>query len=192
MNRFGMILSVVAFGSVTLAAQSPMPAPLGFGVVTGSTNVSAIPAPAGLACPVSMHALQRGSQNILVVREGPGKTTQQTHEAARRIHLVLGNVPNSAKASSVKVTVRGTSGKNRAMTTMVTPDQVSDRTRTFHFPVSLGKVESMSANLLLPGFTSVQSISLESVVYADGSIWNPPANGSCRIAPDPLVLVSAR
>jgi hypothetical protein len=60
----------------------------------------------------------------------------------------------------------------------VTPNSSSDQTEF--------------ADLVLPGFSSVQSITLNSLTYSDGSTWNSFKGNACRVAPDPFMLVSAR
>jgi hypothetical protein len=43
-----------------------------------------------------------------------------------------------------------------------------------------------------PGLTAVVSIELMSVKYSDGSTWTPAQGKTCRVAPDPLMLVTQR
>jgi hypothetical protein len=140
----------------------------------------------GRACPVSMYAKQRGGGDLLNARDNrPGESMQ-------RIHLVLGNTEGLAKIVGIEVSVYGTSGKNRAVPTLVARNPLLDAAKTFNLPVDIGENQQASANLVLRGFTSVQSISLESVTYADGSTWNSSGSRSCRISPDLLMLVSGR
>jgi hypothetical protein len=88
--------------------------------------------------------------------------------------------------------VHGTRSKARAIPAVYTEDGVSDVAKAFDLPFALGPKEDASANLLLRGFTSVQSVTLESITYADGSSWNPPSARSCRTMLDSLVLLSGR
>jgi len=138
------------------------------------------------ACPIHMHALQKGGGSLLNARDG------HPVEFGQRIHLVLGNTAGSARIVAIEVSVYGTSGKNRAVPTLTGLDPHWDARKTFNLPVNMGENEEASTNLLLRGFTSVQAIILESVTYADGSVWSASLSRSCRIAPDPFMLVSVR
>jgi len=48
------------------------------------------------------------------------------------------------------------------------------------------------ADLWLPGFTSVTSIELMEVTYADGSAWKISGSNVCRVQPNPLMLITER
>jgi hypothetical protein len=195
MNRFGRIISAVAFGSVTLAAQSPTPAQVagssGFGQIqSGSPSVYVVPVPTSLDCPVSMHAQQQGGLGILTARDDRGESRRRSG-VAQHIRLILGDAKNSATIMSAKVTVRGTSPKGRMTPTVLSQDASPDARKTLALTFKADGRESASANLVLPGFTSVTSISLDSLTYADGSAWRPSNGRGCRTTPDLLMLVDA-
>ena len=214
MNRFGMIFSLVAFGSVTLAAQSPTPTPVqapvpsqgrSFGQIgglgakdgsnagqaaPGSPSVYVIPVPSSLDCPVSMHAQQQGGLGILTARDDHGESRRRSG-VAQHIRLILGDAKNSATIVSAKVTVRGTSPKGRMTPTVLNQDTSPDAKKTLVLTFKENGNEGVSANLVLPGFTSVTSITLDSLTYADGSIWRPSNGRGCRTAPDLMMLVDA-
>lgn len=187
MNRFGMMLSVVAFGSLTVAAQGPAPAKTS---AAASPNVYVLPVPSSLDCPVSMHAQQQGGLGILTTRDDRGESRRRSG-VAQHIRLILGDAKNSATIVSAKVTVRGTSPKGRMTPTVFSQDASPDARKTLALTFKTDGSEGASANLVLPGFTSVTSISLDSLTYADGSIWRPSNGRGCHTAPDLLMLVDA-
>jgi hypothetical protein len=142
--------------------------------------------PDGSACPIYMQALQTGGGNLLNARDSrPGEFSQH-------IHLILGNSAGTARIVAIEVSIYGTSGKNRAVPALVARGPAWDARKTFDLTINIGENEEASTNLTLRGFTSVQSINLESVTYADGSIWSRSLSRSCRIAPDPLMLIGSR
>ena len=212
MNRFGMIFTLVAFGSVTLTAQSPTPtqvAVAGQGqaygqignlsakdgsttgqVTAGSPSVYVLPVPSSLDCPVSMHAQQQGGLGVLTARDDHGESRRRSG-VAQHIRLILGDAKNSATIVSAKVTVRGTGPKGRMTPTVFNQDASPDAKKALVLTFKTDGSEGVSANLVLPGFTSVTSISLDSLTYADGSIWRPSNGRGCRTAPDLLMLVDA-
>jgi hypothetical protein len=157
------------------------------------SSFTMIPLQGGHSCPIYMHAEQRSGGDVMNARRiEPGEAPRPSNGPTQRIHLILRNLKDSADITRIKVSVHGTSGKSRTLKTELTPDEISDAAKAFDLPVSIRKDEGASTNLVLQGFTSVQSITLESVTYADGSSWSSSAGGTCRIAPDPLVLVSVR
>jgi hypothetical protein len=215
MNRFGMALSVVAFGSVALAAQSPAPTPTqaavpgqgrSFGQIgnlgvkdgsnagqaaPGTSSVYVLPVPSSPDCPVSMHAQQQGGLGILTAQDDRGESRRRSG-VAQHIRLILGEAGNSTQIVSAKVTVRGTSPKGRMTPTVLSQDVPPDAKKTQVLTFKADWNEGVSANLTLPGFTSVTSISLDSLTYADGSTWRPSNGRGCRTAPDLMMLVDAR
>ena len=188
--RFAALSFAALLASVTLVAQSQVQSP-----VQGQTPVQSvlqISPPADRDCPVSMRAQQRPGGDILVTRDG------QRHPIAQRIHLILGDFANPAKVVAAKVTVRGTNGKPRAITTipMLNGSSIQNASgmtaRTLDLRFDLAGNGEASTDLSLAGFTSVTSIRLDSLTFADGAIWVPANGQSCRTAPDPFMLVSSR
>jgi hypothetical protein len=106
---------------------------------------------------------------------------------SQRIHLILQN-PQSKTYASAKIVVRGLSPKGRSLLT--------ERARTDDLAKALDVAfvpddeKSVSADLLLPGFTSVTAIELQSVTYQDGTTWSVADHLACRVAPDPLMLIA--
>jgi hypothetical protein len=137
-----------------------------------------------------MRAQQRGWGDMMEVNRKPGDAPA-TPGVAQRIHLTLAGAPDSASIREAKVAVQGTSNKSRSIHPQLTQDGLSNKTKTLDVAFSENGKSEASADLLLRGFTSVQSITLESVTYSDGSTWMPSAGKSCRTAPDPMMLIAA-
>ena len=133
-----------------------------------------------------MHAQQRAGGDVLITRDG------QRHPLSQRIHLILGGFTNPARIVAAKVTVRGTNGKPRAVPTALLPDGSGETTKTLDLKFEVSEKGEVSTDMSLAGFTSVSSIRLDSLTFADGSIWVPTNGKTCRTAPDPFMLVSAR
>jgi hypothetical protein len=129
-----------------------------------------------------MHALQGTGRGLIAVRD-----QRPSSSFAQRIHLALGD-RQTAKVVSARVVVQGYSGKGRMA--QASMNLTADLKRTVD--VSFTPEENGSASdLVLPGFTAVSSIRLESIAYDDGSTWKVAAEQTCRVAPDPLMLVAA-
>jgi hypothetical protein len=138
-----------------------------------------------------MHALQGSGTGLFAVHGD-----QRVEGFSQRIHLILTN-PRSAKIAAAKVKVFGLSGKNRverasASLDLTNQKGASDLIRSLDVAFTPEGEKDVATDLILPGFTSVQSIYLESLTYKDGSTWTVAGHQSCHVAPDPLVLVADR
>lgn len=199
MNWFGRIIATVAFGSVTLAAQRPTSAQVGGGTGPGQTSqmqggspsVYVVPVPSDVDCPVSMHAQQQSGLGILTARGDRGQSRPRSG-VAQHIRLILGDAGNSTRIVSAKVTARGTSPRWRMTPTVLNQGTSPDARKTLAVTFDVDGRDGASADLVLPGFTSVTSITLDSLTYADGTIWRASNGKGCRTAPDPLMLIDTR
>jgi hypothetical protein len=88
------------------------------------------------------------------------------------------------------VTARGLSARGRIDRT-ATADS-PDLRRTLSAAVSVESDGSMFADLAFAGFTSVRSIKLESIDYADGSALDLSQHRTCIVTPDLLMLTANR
>jgi hypothetical protein len=190
MKRAVLVGFAFLFAVATSVAQSSATPPADRENAQTATNfVLNLPAP---TCPVSMHALQGTGTGLVAVRGG-----QPVAGFSQRIHLILTN-PKSAKIAAAKVKAFGLSGKNRieqASTNQLglTNQQAAfDLTRTLDVTFTPEGEKDVATDLILPGFTSVGSIQLESLTYKDGSTWAVAGREACRVAPDPFVLIADR
>ena len=190
MNRLAMLSIAVVFAPAILA-QSPAVTPAQSQSL--SMQLVAQP-PMSVGCPISMRAQQTSGVDVLVTRDSKSQGEPHLDVPAQRIHLTMGNGSNLAGIVAATVTVRGTGNKPRSVPTVVTParEGIFDRTKTLHLQFGREENQEAETDLILAGFTSVQSIRLDSLTYADGSIWTPSRSSVCRIAPDPLMLISGR
>jgi hypothetical protein len=142
-------------------------------------------------CPVSMHAVQGDGSGLMNVRRYQPDGNAPQPVVGQQIHLTTRNSKNAAMITGIQVTVYGTNGKGRMLPVGSTADALSNAVRTFALPIALERNESTSSDLVMRGFTSVQWIALDLVTYGDGSSWSPSAGKTCRVAPNPLVLIDA-
>jgi hypothetical protein len=147
------------------------------------------------ACPVSLRASQSGTTDLVKVKRGQGQGQDPApgvlNKPSQRIHLVVAGVPKDSKIIAATVTVRGLSARGRI-------DKASagsgsgDLVRTMEITFTTEDNQSLSAELVLPGFTAVKSIKLESLQYSDGSTRNFSGQKLCTISPDPMMLIAGR
>jgi hypothetical protein len=153
-------------------------------------SVFVLPSPAAPACPVSMRAEHRSGGGVITT----GKS--QIVGSMQHIRLILDHAAYPVRVTAATVTIRGTNGKWRTMN--ASQFQTQPQPSSPYISSTLNAVflrdgdDSETSDLELPGFTSVKSIRLDSVTYADGTIWTPADGRSCRVEPDPLMLVSSR
>ena len=50
---------------------------------------------------------------------------------------------------------------------------------------------SVAADLVLPGFTSVSAVELQSITYQNGAVWSIAKGETCRVTPDRMMLVAS-
>jgi hypothetical protein len=161
-----------------LAAQSP--------TQPKSQTTIIVTLPTVEACPVGMQARQRPGGYL---RSAHGE--QRVEGLAQRIFLTLTG-GQSRQISKAVVTVRGLTAKNRVLPALSTDGDASDITKTLSLTFTPGSGRAVSTNLVLAGFTAVNSIELGSVTYGDGSTWKYSGGTGCRVAPDPLMLIDGQ
>lgn len=145
-------------------------------------------------CPISMQVRQRmGGATVAVDANGMKRKV-----FAQRLRLFLNDLRADSpggKIVSATVTVHGTSTKARmqpagsASGASFGPDSGS-MVRTVNVDLAQWGEPGVSGDFLLPGFTSASRVDLESVTYDDGSVWKLSGNETCRVAPDPLMLIN--
>jgi len=179
-------------GSLPLAAQYAVPVQNSFGAVSGlqsgqgstpqSVTVLTSP-PQTSGCPVSLRAQHLADGGIMRARDPNLKSVGQW------LHLTVAN-PQEKKVRAALITVHGFADKTRVTQTGRgnTPD--ASRTVTVSFSAAAG--QAAEADVWVPGITAVALIELKQVTYADGSLWSLAGGGSCRITPDPLMLIAGR
>lgn len=163
-------------GTFPLGAQSVAPAQ------STTTLQFALP-PAANTCPVSLRAEHRSDGNLFKVGDGHPKGVGQW------LHLTLVN-PASREIARATVTVHGFSNKPRV--TQTSPHQAngSDAVQTLTVRFSAGPGKTASGDVWVPGMTAVQTIDLDEVTYMDGLVRRFAASESCRITPDPFMLIA--
>ena len=110
---------------------------------------------------------------------------------APRLRLFLDDVrtdKSSQRIVSAAVTVHGSksTAKVRPIDSKTDP---GDLAMTLNVSLADWGEPGVSGDFRLPGFTSANRVDLQSVTYADGSTWKLSGGESCRVAPDPLMLV---
>jgi hypothetical protein len=110
--------------------------------------------------------------------------------AGQRLHLKMTS-PDARTIASATVNVRGWTAKGRTAL-LEAGDAGAPGVRALAVPFTAGGDRTATADVWAPGLTAVVSIELMSVKYSDGSTWTPAQGKTCRVAPDPLMLVTQR
>src|SRR5262249_53905000 len=122
----------------------------------------------------------------LKVRQG--KQEQPVQPFGQRVFLTVED-SHADPIVAATVKVHGLTGKNRIMQTgEANADDEAIRVLTVAF--GLAGAGTVSADLYVPGFTSVSSIDLLEVSYSDGRSWKLGPSSMCRVIPDPMMLIA--
>ena len=138
------------------------------------------------ACPIGMRASQGVWDHTMKVRNFDREITKAPF--GQRILLTLIDA-RPANIVSATVLVRGLNGKNHMVKT-ADARSGPNAARTLHVTFTKGQDNDVSADLYVPGFTSVSSVQLQQVTYADGSTWRTSGTKFCRVTPDPMMLIA--
>jgi len=206
MNRLVTVSVAVLFAPIPLVAQNPAPKTVPGPAQTLNADGKPAPSfewkgrmllgnsltamPASTGCPVSMRAEHRADGSLMTVDKGRDGEKRDSAGATQRIRLTLGKGSDSERVVAVRITVHGTSNKPRTVVAepRVTGPRLNgspDARKTLDLTFNDRDKDEASADLLLRGFTSVTSITLDSLTFSDGSMWVPDLGKACRIVPDP-------
>lgn len=139
-----------------------------------------------MGCPIGMHASQSIWNHNIAVQKGLGN-----QKYGQRISLNLTD-SHATKIVAARVRVRGLNGKNRMMLTPTGTNQPWNAVTTLNVKFVEEKDGSVSGDLWVGGFTSVHSIKLLEITYADGSTWRGMGPDACNVKPDPMMLITER
>jgi hypothetical protein len=200
-NRIGAGVSLWAYVGLTFQEAAMFRAiliailllfPLALAAQSLGANALQLPSQANAAngsdCPVSMNARQGVWDRAL--RVDNEKTEKQQDRVGQRLNLTLSD-RRSLRIVDATVKVLGLSGKNRVLGTGLSSNGYSDASRVVHLTSFSRGDQGATADLYAPGFTSVTSIQLLAISYADGSTWTASQPNGCRVSPDPMMLIAA-
>jgi hypothetical protein len=152
-----------------------------------------ITVPGGQPCPVILQAKQGFGSGLVKVRHAPDGQPEPAGKPGQHIHLIVtqfGDQTSASKLVGATVTARGLSARGRL--DKASGSGSADLRRTLNVTFRADGDHSLTTELVLPGFTAVQSIKIESLEYADGSTRDLSGKKFCTVQPDPLMLVADR
>ena len=139
-------------------------------------------------CPVALNATHLADGSVIMTTGQARRSNGNPHPAAigQWLHIVV----MTPTVSTAELVVRGFSDKPRI--TQSNGNSQPDAERTVVVTFASRPDGRAIGSVWAPGLTAVDSISLKSLTYLDGSVWNSPAAQTCRITPDPMMLISGR
>ncbi len=178
---------VLSSAALLLLAPATLPAQHSTAI-----QVAVHPRPADV-CPVDL-AVSRHADGTLMPA-GRRSEKSQTHQWLDLSMTNMGRAP----IVSAELDVHGTENKGRVVTAgsasaaeLRTDDSGADAVRHVHLDSRVAAAGSWSHLLAVDGLTSVAWVNIMELRYADGSRWRPGAGQSCRVEPDPLMLIADR
>lgn len=190
-------------GTFGLAAQTAAPSQQNQSVdVAGMDGMSshAVAHPANPAlpprtwinsCPVNMQALQGTGRGLVVARDSKSPEKTPPDQPAQRIHLILAD-GNGRHIVQARVRARGLGGRARMEHTLTRSKEPKIASLTLDVRMHATEKGAAAGDLVLPGFTTVQTIELLALRFDDGSSWSALLQTSCSVTPDPLMLIADR
>lgn len=172
--RRTLFLTALALLATPLAAQWATPA-------QAQVVISAQPD----ACPVGFNAQLSTGPGMVIVDSG-------TRSPVSQQMLLSFRNPATHDITSMRVTVHGLTAKGQTLpvvTDSANAPGTIDTPATIH--LSVAPNSGNSTQLRVRGITSVRSIDLDEVIYADGSSWHTTANHGCRIEPNRVMLIAS-
>lgn len=183
MNRVALIGPTLLLAATTLQAQS----------ANGPESQALIlrHADTGSACPIAMHARHEFSTQRELTKGTPPRDMESSKDGGVHAALTLTLTdPHNHSITAATITIHGTNGKWQVVPASSIKG-FGDVSKTMNVLFEPGENRSVDSHLVAPGFTSITSIVLDSVTYANGETWKTIDQGACRIAPDPMMLVAA-
>jgi hypothetical protein len=134
-------------------------------------------------CPVNLQAQHSPDGSMRRVKG------EVPHEGlGQQLQIAVMN-PKTVAISSMQLAVHGWSGNARILPTQKADESVASK--TVDVTLKVGPSKTADAIVWVSELTSVQSIDLISVDYADGSSLKPKT-GACHFTPDGTMLISSR
>jgi hypothetical protein len=140
----------------------------------------------GNGCPIGMRASQGVWDHSIKVRQGEKESSVQPF--GQRILLSLEDT-HADPIIAATVRVRGLTGNNRILQTREA-NAGGDATKLMRITFGSNGTGGVSSDVYVSGFTSVSSIELLEISYADGKTWRMVGSSVCRVAPDPMMLIA--
>ena len=184
--------------AVTAAAQQPAavnPAP------DGHTSAAADLEHTASRCPIALTARQGGGLHFVRTKDGQTSPVEMTPS-------IILKQPAGSRIVSASITARGNGASKGAMP-LNTSDPVKDSlqlqlpprspqrqrasmTQTVTVKLNPDGDGNVIGEFRLPDFVVLESIQLNSVTFADGSVQNFASSSGCTVQPSLLVLVSSQ
>ncbi len=170
---------LLLFSSLTLAGQNQGKTDAPILIFNGNTI--------GNGCPIGMRASQGVWDHSIKVRQGDKGSSVQPF--GQRILLSLEDThPDPIVSATVRV--HGLTGKNRILQTGSEANAGGDSTKLMRITFGSNGTGGVSSDVYVSGFTSVSSIELLEISYADGKTWRIAGSSACRVTPDPMMLIA--
>jgi len=203
------VIFVATFAALAMTAAAQQPAPVqqtqqpaaSFGVAGMETPNSGSMAVDPLtlsilqsaACPAGLKASFNSGTRMVKVHKPGDPDPGPSRGPSQHIRLSLGSYAQNPVVS-VRVTAFGLTARGRiarsADSNTYGPSNIRRSMDIAQFFTA--KDGTLYADLVLPGFTAVNSVKLESIHFADGSTREFAGQSLCSVPVDPMMLVSER
>jgi hypothetical protein len=154
------------------------------------------PSPRSDACPIGLTATQDSNQSLLRTLRGQAPTPS-TDLPAQALRIAIHN-KRLPRIVAVDLDVHGTSpgariiAKDAAKDALHSPAafHTEDAVKHVHLNSSVASDQRVLEDVTVAALTSVASIEVTELRYADGSVWHASPYAQCETPPDSFMLIA--
>jgi len=138
------------------------------------------------SCPVFMHAEHRADGSMVKTAHGANPKG-----IGQRLFLSLTS-KDERQIVNATLIVHGLTPEPHVTRTLSAGRGPSEAVRTLAVLFSPGPQKTSVADIWVLGMSAVERIDLQSAVLSDGLTWRTSGDLSCRVKPDPFMLITNR
>jgi hypothetical protein len=144
-------------------------------------------------CPIGIQAQPTPGLTQMVVHGTPPSrdySNRTDYPSQQWLRFLLTN-PKSLGITGIELAVHGLQPGGHVEPVVSGQPGAGALDKHVELQLVLDPAKRTTRDVRFDGFTSIRSIDLESVTYADGSVWHASARNPCRFEPSRVMLVAA-
>ena len=160
-------------------------------ICTAQSQVLVFNRPAS-SCPIGIQAQPTPGLTQMVVRGTPPShdySKRTAFPSQQSLRFLLSN-PTALGITAIELNVHGLQPGGHVEPVVSTQSGSGNFDKHLDLKLAINAKGRATRDIRFDGFTSIRSIDLESVTYADGSTWHANAEAPCNFEPSRVMLVA--